>query len=83
LGGRVIFRAPETNLWEFNMSVSRFAQYAAVVIVALSATAAPSFAHDDKKVTTLKVAPLPALGTGLPGLIVLAGGLAAIVRRRR
>jgi hypothetical protein len=29
------------------------------------------------------VAPLPALGTGLPGLIVLAGGLVAFARRRR
>jgi hypothetical protein len=65
------------------MPMTRLAQYAAIVMVALSATAAPSFAHNDKKATTLKVAPLPALGTGLPGLIVLAGGLAAFVRRRR
>jgi hypothetical protein len=32
---------------------------------------------------TGSVAPLPALGTGLPGLIVLAGGLVAFARRRR
>ena len=29
------------------------------------------------------VAPLPALGAGIPGLIVLAGGLVAVARRRR
>jgi hypothetical protein len=32
---------------------------------------------------TGSVAPLPALGTGLPGLIVLVGGLVLLARRRR
>ena len=37
----------------------------------------------DTPVATGRVAPLPALGAGIPGLIVLAGGLVALARRRR
>jgi hypothetical protein len=64
------------------MSVTRLAKVMTVLTVLMSVGAVPSFAHDKKPVTT-RVAPLPALGTGLPGLIVLVGGLVGLARRRR
>jgi hypothetical protein len=72
---------PKRDLVEFTMSISRYAKVATILAVLMSAASVPSFAHD--RVTTTKVAPLPALGTGLPGLIVLLGGLATFARRRR
>jgi hypothetical protein len=78
---------------ESTMYVNRLVKIASVVTVAafVSAAALPAFAGNcgngrgdgNAKCATGSVAPLPALGTGLPGLIVLAGGLLAIARRRR
>jgi hypothetical protein len=67
------------------MSISRSAQVATLLTVMLSTTTMPALADRDevKKAVTTRVAPIPALGTGLPGLIVLIGGLVAVVRRRR
>jgi hypothetical protein len=62
------------------MFITRFAKVATVLTVLMSVSAVPAFAEKREGV---RVAPLPALGTGLPGLIVLAGGLVAFARRRR
>ena len=79
------------------MNITRLVKIASVVTVSafISAAAMPALAGNcgngvgdgaalcKSGTTTAKVAPLPALGTGLPGLIVLAGGLVAFARRRR
>jgi hypothetical protein len=65
------------------MFIAKFAKVATVVAVVLVAGSVPTLAHDKKPAVTTRVAPVPALGTGLPGLIVLAAGLAAAARRRR
>jgi hypothetical protein len=83
---------------ESTMTFNRLAQFAAVVSVTVfvSAAAMPALAGNcgvgvgngnatcksDGGTASGLVAPLPALGTGLPGLIVLVGGLVAFARRR-
>jgi hypothetical protein len=83
------------ELVEITMTIAKIAKIATVVTILLS-SAPPVFADDGNcgvgvgsgnakcgRTATGSVAPLPALGTGLPGLIVLAGGLFALARRRR
>ena len=77
------------------MALTRFAKIATVVTIVMSAATVPVFADGNcgvgvgagnaicSRTAVGSVAPLPALGTGLPGLIVLAGGLVAFARRRR
>lgn len=79
------------------MTIIRLVQIASVVTVSafVSAAALPALAGNcgngvgtgaalcKSGVATGSVAPLPALGTGLPGLMVLAGGLVVFARRRR
>jgi hypothetical protein len=77
------------------MYLTRVTQIAAVVSISLfvSAAALPAFADNcgngngngnAKKCTPSgSVAPMPAPGTGIPGLIVLLGGLMLFARRGR
>jgi hypothetical protein len=77
------------------MYQNRLVQVVSVVTFALivSASAMPAFADNcgngngngnAKKCTpTGSVAPMPAPGTGLPGMIVLLGGLMLLARRGR
>jgi hypothetical protein len=78
------------------MHLNRFAHLAAIatVTVFVSAAALPALADNCgngrgngvgngcKGTATGSVAPMPALGTGLPGLMVLVGGLILFARRR-
>jgi hypothetical protein len=76
------------------MYFNRLSKVAAVVTMTLfvSAAALPAFAGNcgvgrgdgNAKCGTPSgsVAPMPALGTGLPGLMVLVGGLIIFARRR-
>jgi hypothetical protein len=79
------------------MHFKRLAHFAAVATVTafVSAAAVPAFADNCgngrgngvgngcKGSPSGSVAPMPALGTGLPGLMVLVGGLILFARRRR
>jgi hypothetical protein len=76
------------------MTNSRLAIITSVVSIALfmSASAMPAFAGNcgngvgdgnAKCKATGSVAPMPAPGTGLPGMIVLLGGLMLFARRGR
>jgi hypothetical protein len=65
------------------MFTNRFAMLATAVAVLISAGTMPAFAESETRTVTARVAPLPALGAGLPGLVVLLGGLFVVARRRR
>jgi hypothetical protein len=65
------------------MSIVRLAKIVTVITVLTAAGTLPAFADRDEKKPVVRAAPMPGLGTGLPGLIVLAGGLIAFARRRR
>jgi hypothetical protein len=86
--------APKSGTEEIAMTVTRFIKVAALLAVLGSAGAMPTFADGNCGVgvgagnakcntSVGSVAPLPALGTGLPGLLVLVAGLAVFARRRR
>jgi hypothetical protein len=96
---RVYVVHPKRSIVEIAVSLTRLVQIASVITVSafVSAAAMPALADNGNcgngrgagqavcksGTATGSVAPLPALGTGLPGLIVLAGGLVAFARRRR
>ena len=76
------------------MTIARIAKVTAVIAVFASAAAMPAIADGNCGVgggagnakssrIVGSVAPMPALGTGVPGLLVLVGGLAILARRRR
>ena len=81
------------------MRLIQFVKIAAALTVVASAAANPAVAgncgngvgngnatcgrNSGSGIAIGSVAPLPALGTGIPGLLVLAGGLVALARRRR
>jgi hypothetical protein len=77
------------------MTMTRLAHIATVVSITLfvSAAAMPAFAGNcgvgvgdgnaKCKAPTGSVAPMPAPGTGLPGMVVLLGGLMLFARRGR